>query len=47
MGDKESETEDTGPSCRQCQNLTGDAGLFTGGGGLRVSKLASCRIWVT
>ena len=31
--------EDTSPSHRQCQTLTGDGGPVTGGGGLRVSKL--------
>ena len=45
--------EDTCPSHCQCQNLTGDAGPVTGGGGLRVSKMGnyiSCRIrlsWVS
>ena len=31
--------EDTCPSRRQCQTLTGDAGPVTGSGGLRVSKM--------
>ena len=31
--------EDTCPSHRQCQTVTGDAGPVTGGGGLGVSNM--------
>ena len=33
--------EDACPSHHQCQTLAGDAGPFTGGGGLRVSKMGN------
>ena len=50
MGGKEAEKlygEDTCPSHHQCQTLAGDAEPVTGDGGLRVSKMISCRLRVS
>ena len=36
--------KDTCPSHRQCQTLAGDAGPVTGGKGLSVSKMGTCKL---